>query len=203
MGDERLTACATRLPEIVNYRIEFLNSLGIARIPQHILSLKIGTPIILLRNINPTRMCSGTWLDVKKKLMLQVIEAANLNGKSKGDVLIPCLPALSTDMLFEFKRFQFHVRLAFSMTINKAQGQSLQVCRLNLKNPWIAYGKLYVCIFASRKSHKIIHFSAGRKKKKRRVYHSTSINNYLQDTQQNIYFFEWRGNARRALASFI
>ena len=33
------------------------------------------------------------------------------------------------------------------------------------------------------------------------VYHSTSINNYLQDTQQNIYFFEWRDNARRALAS--
>ena len=24
------------------------------------------------------------------------------------------------------------------------------------------------------------------------VCHSTSINNYLQNTQQNIYFFEWR-----------
>ena len=28
-------------------------------------------------------------------------------------------------------------------------------------------------------------------------------NNYLQDTQQNIYFFEWRGNAHWALASNI
>ena len=34
-------------------------------------------------------------------------------------------------MPFEFKRLQFHIRLAFSMTINKAQDQSLQVCRLN------------------------------------------------------------------------
>ena len=68
--------------------------------------------------------------------MLKVIEATILNGKSKGDdVLIPRLPVIPTNMPFEFKRLQFQVRLAFSMTINKAQGQSLQVCRLNLKNP--------------------------------------------------------------------
>ena len=70
-----------------------------------------------------------------KKLMLKDIEAAILNVKSKGDVLIPRLPIIPTDMPFEFKRLQFHVRLAFSMTVNKAQGQSLQVCQLNLKNP--------------------------------------------------------------------
>ena len=68
--------------------------------------------------------------------MLKVIETSILNGKSKGDdVLIPRLPVIPTDMPFKFKRLQFHVRLAFSMTINKAQGQSLQVCQLNLKNP--------------------------------------------------------------------
>ena len=104
-------------------------------VPQHVLSLKIGAPIILIRNINPPRMCNGTKLTVKKKkLMLKVIEAAILNGKSKGDVLIPGLPVIPTHMPFEFKRLQFHVRLAFSMTINKAQGQSLQMCRLNLQN---------------------------------------------------------------------
>ena len=61
-----------------------------------------------------------------KKLVLKVIEAKILNRKSK-DVLIPHLPVILTNMPFEFKRLQFHVRLAFSMTINKAQGQSLQV----------------------------------------------------------------------------
>lgn len=34
---------------------------------------------------------------------------------------------LDTDMPFEFKRLQFPVRLAFAMSINKAQGQSLKV----------------------------------------------------------------------------
>ena len=68
--------------------------------------------------------------------MFQVIETTILNGKSKGDdVLIPRLPVIPTDMPFEFKLLQFHVGLAFLMAINKAQGQLLQVCRLNLKNP--------------------------------------------------------------------
>lgn len=30
------------------------------------------------------------------------------------------------------------------MTINKAQGQSLQVCGLNLENPCFSHGQLYV-----------------------------------------------------------
>jgi PIF1 helicase. len=38
---------------------------------------------------------------------------------------------IPTDMLFEFKRIQFPIRVAFAMTINKSQGQTLSVCGLN------------------------------------------------------------------------
>ena len=48
------------MDEIVNYPIQFFYSLDIPGIPQHVLSLKIVAPIILLRNINPSRMCNGT-----------------------------------------------------------------------------------------------------------------------------------------------
>ena len=39
---------------------------------------------------------------------------------------------IPTDMSFQFKRLQFPIRLAFAITINKAQGQSLELCGLHL-----------------------------------------------------------------------
>ncbi|GFV00106.1 ATP-dependent DNA helicase PIF6 [Trichonephila clavipes] len=78
-------------------------------------------------------------------MMNNVIEATILTGKFKGeDVLLPRIPMIPIDMPFEFKRLPFPVRLAFAMTINKAQGQSLQVCRLNLENQCFSHGQLYV-----------------------------------------------------------
>ena len=108
------------MDEIINYPIECFNSWDIPGIPQHILSLKIDMPIIPLRNINPPRMCNGTWLAVKKKMMLKVIEASILNSKSKGDdVLIPRLPVIPTDMPFKLNDCSFTFDLLFRLLSTK------------------------------------------------------------------------------------
>lgn len=97
-----------------------------------------------IRSLDPPKLCNGTRLCVKK-LMPNVIEATIITGKSKGeDVLIPRIPMIPTDLPFEFKRLQFPLRLAFAMTINKAQGQSLKIAGVILENSCFSHGQLYV-----------------------------------------------------------
>ncbi|XP_069171785.1 uncharacterized protein [Procambarus clarkii] len=127
--------------EAVNYPTVFLNSLDLPGIPPHVLQLNIGVPIIMLRNINQPKLCNGTRLAVKI-FISNVIEAAILTGPLKGeDVLIPRIPMIPTDMPFQFKRLQFPIRLAFAKTINKAQGQSLELCGLDLYTDCFSHGQ--------------------------------------------------------------
>ena len=81
----------------------------------------------MLRNLNQPKLFKGTRLSVKK-IMKNFIEAPVIIGKFKvEDVLIPRIPLMPTYFAFEFKCVQFPVRPAFAMSINKSQGQSLEV----------------------------------------------------------------------------
>lgn len=65
------------------YPTEFLNSLNHSGIPQHKLELKIGSLVMLMRNLNPPLMCNGTKLMVTA-LMKYTIEVIILTGKGKN-----------------------------------------------------------------------------------------------------------------------
>lgn len=73
------------------------------------------------------------------------IEATIIGGKFNNEnVLIPKIPMISNDLNFEFKRLQLPVKLAFAITINKAQGQSLKEVGINLEKQCFSHGQFYV-----------------------------------------------------------
>ncbi|CAG4981358.1 unnamed protein product [Colias eurytheme] len=85
---------ATNQEDVVNYPTAFLNSLELPGLSPHNLQLKVGSVVIMLRNINQPRLCNRTRLAVKK-LMNNDIEAKIIKGKYKGeDVLIPRIPKI-------------------------------------------------------------------------------------------------------------
>ncbi|KIH63955.1 hypothetical protein ANCDUO_05737 [Ancylostoma duodenale] len=93
--------------QAVGYPTEFLNYLEPPGMPPHRLVLKVGSSIILLRNMDPPKLSNGTRLCVKN-LMPNVIEATISTGKAKGeDVFIERIPMIPTDIPFDFKRLQF------------------------------------------------------------------------------------------------
>ncbi|CAN1274855.1 ATP-dependent DNA helicase PIF1 [Linum perenne] len=128
---------------------EFLNSLRIGNFPDHELKLKVGVPVILLRNIDQSMgLCNGTRAIVRT-LGTWSIEIEIITGSNIGDrVYLPrmTLSNKQKSLNFTLLRRQYPLALSFAMTINKSQGQTLQNVGLCLKKQVFTHGQLYVAL---------------------------------------------------------
>lgn len=139
---------------------EFLRAVTASGMPPGELHLKVGCPIILLRNLNPAQgLCNGTRM-VVTRVANRVLETRLIGGEHNGNiVLIPRISVLPSETInsvtFKFKRRQFPVQLAFALTINKAQGQSVRYVGLDLRNPVFSHGQLYVGLSRVTAAHNL------------------------------------------------
>ena len=129
------------------YPTEFLNSINIGGLPPSKLELKPGVPLMLLRNLDPANgLCNGTRMRLLNSTY-RVLQVKILTGTEAGRAaFIPRITLESNKGELEFllKCRQFPVRLAFAMTINKSQGQSLGTVGLCLTIPVFSHGQFYV-----------------------------------------------------------
>ena len=121
--------------------------------PPHKLILKEGAVVMLLQNLNTSGgLCNGTRLIVRR-LQRNFVDAEILSGFSAHTrVFIPRITLAPSDVNLPFvlQRRQFPLRLAYSMTINKSQGQTFEKVGIYLRRPCFAHGQLYVAFSRAR-----------------------------------------------------
>lgn len=130
--------------------VDVLNAYEANGFSYHRLLLKIGQPVMVIRNLSVAQgICNGTRLIILS-VSNHLLRCKILTGPRMGDIVgIPRIKLIHTgdrDFPVPFSRIQFPVRPAFCLTINKSQGQSLDRVGVLLSGPVFSHGQLYVAL---------------------------------------------------------
>ena len=145
--------------DAANYPPEFLHTLHPSGVSPHELILKYECLVILLHNLDPANgLCNGTRLSCKA-FFPNMIQCTISTGHHKGQVVflprIYMKPSLSSKFPLQFQLKQFPIKLSFAMTINKAQGQTLDQVGVHLIEPCFSHGQLYVPLSRAQKAENL------------------------------------------------
>ena len=151
-----------------DYDVAQLNRLTPTGMPAHSIKLRVGSVIVLLVNLNTQKaLCNGTRLIVRR-LHQNLIEAETINigNNDRGVTVGICRVRTNyTDPRpdgVSFERFQFPVRVAFCMTITKAQGQTSERLGIDFSDEPFAHGQLYTALSRARSSEFIRIYAPGK-----------------------------------------
>ncbi|KAF1891837.1 hypothetical protein Lal_00031647 [Lupinus albus] len=103
---------------------EFQNSLSTSSLLNHNIELKVGTPIMLLKNLDQTEgLCNSTRLTMTK-MTNHVLEAKIISGKNIGHIIyIPRMSMSSSQSSWPFKL----IRRQFSIIVSVQSKKGLKI----------------------------------------------------------------------------
>ena len=128
---------------------EVLNTLNPSEFPLDKLEHKIGSPLMLLWNLDSR---NGLWNGIYLRLLrstCHILKCRVLDGDNGNNVVfIPCM-ALDAGLSYSpvlFCCLEFPVHLTYVMTMNKSQGETVKHVGLNLMSSIFCYGQHYVAL---------------------------------------------------------
>uniref|UniRef100_A0A914NYB3 ATP-dependent DNA helicase n=1 Tax=Meloidogyne incognita TaxID=6306 RepID=A0A914NYB3_MELIC len=143
-------------PYVADSDVAALNKLTPGGLPAHHIHLKVGSIIVLLRNLNTSKsLCNGTRLIVKK-LQTNLISAKTISGSNNGMTI--GISRVCNSYIDESPDG------LFAMTITKAQGQTCERLGIDLTDEPFAHGQLYTALSRATNSKLIKVFAPNKLK---------------------------------------
>jgi hypothetical protein len=125
---------------------ENLQAIESPRMPSHRLELKVGMPVMCMQNINVSNgICNGSQMVVER--LDPAVVWCRVNSRY-GEIVHPFAATNFTYRMgiLEFTRSQLPLRIAFSATINRAQGGTYEKVGFDSRHPVWAHGQSYTVV---------------------------------------------------------
>lgn len=155
MSADKVDAGSEQIPNVdVLYTEDILNAIIPPNYPDHPVVLKVGMPVILIRNLNQGMgLCNGTRLLITR-LADCVLVVTVMTGLAIAQlVCIPRIVLSVNDRKWPFvlqrRQFPFEYAMHLLLTIDKSQGPTLKkVGIIYLQNPvFYTWSTLWGCFF--------------------------------------------------------
>ena len=131
-------------------------------------------------------VCIDIWFYLE-----MVVETINIAQGEK--VFVPFISFILHDILLEFKRLQFRLKVCFAMTTNNSQGQALKIAGVDFRQDCFSQGQFYVACSRCKASQSLVILPPSSKIVRDIIYKKEliTISNYNYNPLVNTYLKEY------------